>query len=204
MEHSADSIRDRAAAALQRLRSVHAPAEAAPAEAPAPEQPAAPAQQSVIAVQPSDVIEPESAYDQLNERQRVFVDMLLVGNSQAEAARLAGYGPERPDIAGSKLMARPIVRNALKERRALAAEAAGIDQQQLLIEMAEIAYGRKEGMNDPIVRMRALENLLKWVGSDKGGSDNSNVARAINERFQKARLVSGSAPAPRPLLRAVP
>jgi phage terminase small subunit len=55
------------------------------------------------------------AYKKLTDKQRRFVDHYVVHLRVGEAARAAGYGPGRPDVAGSKLMARERVRAAIEE-----------------------------------------------------------------------------------------
>lgn len=102
--------------------------------------------------------ETRTAYEQLPRRQRVFVDEVVGGATQAAAARVAGYGKSRPDVAGSKLMAKPLVRKAVEQRRELAAEEAGVEASKVLRAVASIAYSAKTKNGD---KLRALELLGK-------------------------------------------
>lgn len=184
--------------ALERLKAKTGPAAVepqAPAAAPQAEtqRPAAAPGPTLIHVAPDDVEHATEAYDQLSTRHQIFVDHILTGVTPTEAARLCDYGPGRPEIAAHKLLANPTIKKAIADKRRVAAEAAGLDMMALMTEMADIAYGRK-AVDSDVVRMRALENCIKWVEGSKGTNENTNVAQGIRQRFQRARLSPGGMP----------
>lgn len=142
----------------------------------------------MVEVTVADIETDEPVYSSLTAREQVFVDAVVMGSSYTDAARLAGYGPDRPDISGSKLMRKPAVRMAVQERRTQAAHAAGIDTHRILVRMADIAFGRSVVDSD-VVMMRALETLLTYT-TKGGGSveERTTLARSITDRFNRAKL----------------
>lgn len=144
-----------------------------------------------------------SAYDALRPRERVYVDGLLVGKSQTAAARDAGYTPNNCGQAGWLLMQRDLVRKAYQERRNELGRAAGIEAMQILLALADIAYGRVTVDSDA-VRLRALEDLLEYVQQPGTGVDEAKVSEIITRRFNSAKLLRVDKPKPAVTLRAVP
>jgi phage terminase small subunit len=107
-----------------------------------------------------DTIDLTDAYDQLTSKRRKFVDLLCSGKTQTDAARDAGYGPGRPEVAASKLMSDPVVRAAYDQRREQLAKEAGVEGIRVLHELATIAYDK----NVPnMARIKALELLGKHL-----------------------------------------
>lgn len=102
-----------------------------------------------------------SAYDRLKPRQRKFIDELLAGAKHVDAARAAGYGAKRPDVAAARLMRDPLVREAYDERRREIAEQAGVDAIRVVHELAIIGY---DTTMPPRARIAALELLGKYLG----------------------------------------
>lgn len=153
-----------------------------------------PAQAEIL--EPSSVEPPVSAYDVLRPREKAFVDGLVAGKNQTDAALNAGYCESQPSSAAWRLMKRDVVRAALCERRAEAAHAAGIEAHQILVEIANIAFGRRPVDSD-VVRLRALEDLLEYVQTSGAGVDTARVSEEITKRFNaaKARPVYSKPPA---------
>lgn len=110
----------------------------------------------------SSVRDAPSAYRTLRGRARKFVDHYLLGTTGVDAIKAAGFKGTRPEIAASKLLARPEVRTALEERRAVLAEAVGLRQEAILREMMNIAFGTER-----LDKARMLTELAEIVGLKK-------------------------------------
>jgi phage terminase small subunit len=73
-----------------------------------------------------------SAYHKLTEKQRRFVDLYVVSLNGTQAAREAGYGPVRADVAAARLKGRPLVRAAIAERQVSRREDAELNAEWVL------------------------------------------------------------------------
>lgn len=104
----------------------------------------------------------KNAYATLKRRHRRFVDEYLTGIKGTEAMRAIGFKGRRPEIAASKLLARPEVRAAVEERRAILCEAVGLRQESILKEMMDIAFGA-----DRTDKGRMLVELAEIIGLKK-------------------------------------
>lgn len=101
-----------------------------------------------------------NAYDHLTSKRRKFIDLLCSGMTQTDAAREAGYGPGRPEIAASKLMSDAVVRAAYDQRREQLAKEAGVEGIRVLHELATIAFDKDV---PKMARLKALELLGKHL-----------------------------------------
>jgi phage terminase small subunit len=110
----------------------------------------------------SQANELSGSYQRLKRRHRRFVDEYLTGKKGTEAMKAIGFKGRRPEIAASKLLARPEVRAAVEERRAVLCEAVGLRQESILAEMMKIAFGR-----DRADKVRALTELAEIIGLKK-------------------------------------
>jgi phage terminase small subunit len=86
----------------------------------------------------------QSAYDQLKPWEQIFVDKIVSGSRGTEAARAASYGRMRPDTAAWRLQQRPLIRQAIEERRAQAAADAGIEAHRVLVELGKLAFSNMQ------------------------------------------------------------
>jgi len=80
-----------------------------------------------------------SAYRKLSKRLKRFVDAYVELGMGTKAMRKIGFTGRRPDVAASKLLARPNIRAAVAERDELAAENAGITRTLILTQLRHIA-----------------------------------------------------------------
>jgi phage terminase small subunit len=80
-----------------------------------------------------------SAYDDLSPMQRKFVDQYLLDPRPGPAYRAAGYTGKGADQSGCRLLKTAKVAAALAEKQAVRAEAAGIEQKDVLERWVKIA-----------------------------------------------------------------
>ncbi|HEY6925147.1 MAG TPA: terminase small subunit [Steroidobacteraceae bacterium] len=80
-----------------------------------------------------------SAYRKLSKRLKRFVDAYVELGVGTKAIRKIGFEGKRPDVAASKLLARPNIRAAIAERDELAAVNAGITRTLILTQLRHIA-----------------------------------------------------------------
>jgi phage terminase small subunit len=100
---------------------------------------------------------------QLSPQQQRFVEEYCLGKTATEAARIAGYSPKRPDVAGAKLLKQPHVAAAVAAKRKTISEKTAIDAawaQEQLVDTYKAARGR----NDLTAAIRALELLGRKLG----------------------------------------
>jgi len=76
----------------------------------------------------------------LTVRQQKFVNEYLLCCNATEAAIRAGLPSRNPSYAGSKMLRRPIVAQAIERERAESAERTRIDRDRVMLEYARIAY----------------------------------------------------------------
>ena len=74
------------------------------------------------------------------KEQRFVQEMLEDPSSKRKAALRAGYAPKDASVAGSRVYARPGVREALEEGRKERSERLGFSQDRVLVELASIAF----------------------------------------------------------------
>ena len=136
----------------------------------------------------------KNAYATLKRRHRRFVDEYLTGKKGTEAMKAIGFKGRRPEIASSKLLARPDVRAAVEERRAVLCEAVGLRQERILAEMMKIAFG-----NDRADKVRALTELAEIIGLKKTAAVQQALGPGlqviIQQNVQSASAHSVSGPA---------
>lgn len=101
---------------------------------------------------------PMTAYDQLNARQRLFVDHYLACHNGAEAARQAGYSVLSANRIAAENMSKPLIKQALEER----IKAIGVDKsltpERIRSKIADIAFDDEQ---KPEVQLKALELVGK-------------------------------------------
>lgn len=197
---SSQTSKDRAAAALERLKNRGRVGDGAddtaaaaldPAEA---EQPPADEQvATVVEVAVEDVEGPEGAFESLSTSEQLFVEALVAGKTRAEAARSSGYEGARADCAGYLMFKRPLVRRAFEERKQQALEDAGVSLNRVLEGLAGVAFDKTVQVDNTAERLRAMETLLSYIertGKSGRGNNGVSVADQIRQRFRKAKLRS--------------
>lgn len=105
----------------------------------------------------------EGAYHHLKRRHRRFVDEYLLGRTGKDAMLAIGFKGTRPEIAASKFLARPEVRAAVEERRAVLCEAVGLRQEVILSGILDIA----ENGENHNVKLSAWRELAEIIGLKK-------------------------------------
>ena len=80
---------------------------------------------------------------QLTDRQRAFIDEYLLDLNATKAAVRAGYAPSHASNAGFDLRKHPLVSAEIARRQAERAQHSHITEQQVLLEIARLAF------NDP-------------------------------------------------------
>lgn len=103
------------------------------------------------------------AADSLNARQQRFADLILEGWAACRAYRAAGFraGSDRTaEVEGSKLLRKPEVAAYLAERRAKAAEQAGVSAAEALAGLREIAGDKGQPGQ---VRVQAHRAILEGI-----------------------------------------
>lgn len=81
---------------------------------------------------------PQSAYEKLNDRQRLFVDAYLVNKNKTKAALQAGYSVESARSIGHENLTKPDIRAAVDERMSTLAMSA----EEAMQRMSEVASTR--------------------------------------------------------------
>ncbi len=127
------------------------------------------------------------SYQRLKHRHRRFVDEYLLGKKGTEAMKAIGFKGRRPEIAASKLLARPEVRAAVEERRAVLCEAVGLRQESILAELMKIAFGK-----DRSDKVRALTELAEVIGLKKTAAVQQALGPGLQVIIQQ-NVQSGSA-----------
>jgi hypothetical protein len=122
----------------------------------------------------------------LTIRQRTFVDGLVNGMKQTEAARAAGYA--HPDVAGSLVLKRPRVQSVLQS----ALEEVGLDDRYLVKKLRELMEAESTNDKGNVVpnwsaRARGLDLLTRIRGLHKPAT--TDVELSFEERL--ARLTYG-------------
>src|SRR5260370_2267800 len=134
----------------------------------------------------SQATELTGSYQRLKRRHRRFVDEYLTGKRGREAIKAIGFKGTRPDVAASKLLARPEVRAAVEERRAVLCEAVGLRQESILAELMKIAFGR-----DRTDKVRALTELAEVIGLKKTAAVQQALGPGLQVIIQQ-RIVQGT------------
>jgi hypothetical protein len=116
----------------------------------------------------------KTAYEQLRLKQRDFVDHVVARKTYTEAAALA-YGTKRPGALGNLLMKSPRIWEAVQEREMEHMREVGIRTEQILLEMARIAF-----MPLTPSTANAKVKALQCLGLFKGIWGNTTAARLIN------------------------
>lgn len=80
------------------------------------------------------------AYDDLNPRQKLFVDHYVIGKNASQAALEAGYSKKTAGKIGSENLAKPEIADAIAERLAAVTNRLEITQDRVMLELARIAF----------------------------------------------------------------
>jgi Phage terminase, small subunit len=99
----------------------------------------------------------------LSPQQQRFVEEYCLGKTATEAARIAGYSPKRPDVAGAKLLAQPHIAAAVAALRAKVAKETSITVAWVQEQLVD-TYRAARSDTDLAAANRALELLGKNLG----------------------------------------
>ena len=113
----------------------------------------------------------------LTEKQEAFArNLIKTKGNQTEAAKLAGYSPNRAHVEGSELMLHPGVREALKRYRASAEARTEITTAKVIEGIAEIGHIALSS-GELSTALKAKELLGRALGAfvDRTQSININV-----------------------------
>lgn len=99
------------------------------------------------------------AYEQLTNRQRRFVDMIVQGKKRAEAVRAIGYKGDRPEDAAYKMLQRPLIRQAVAERDAMWMEAVDVSKAMIATELGRVAFFDPRRMFDDAGNLKPIHEL---------------------------------------------
>lgn len=106
----------------------------------------------------------KNAYATLKRRHRRFVDEYLTGKKGTDAIIASGFKGKHANVAACTLLARPEVRAAVEERRAVLCEAVGLRQEAILTEIMDLAFNTKD---EKAVKLSALRELAEIIGLKK-------------------------------------
>lgn len=101
----------------------------------------------------------KNAYATLKRRHRRFVDEYLIGKKGTEAIAAIGFKGRRPDLAAAKILAKPEVRAAVEERRAVLCEAVGLRQEMVLRELMAIGFSNVKHLYDATGALKSVADL---------------------------------------------
>ena len=99
----------------------------------------------------------------LSPQQQRFVEEYCLGKTATDAARIAGYSPKRPDVAGAKLLAQPHIAAAVAALRAKVAKETSITVAWVQEQLVD-TYRAARSDTDLAAANRALELLGKNLG----------------------------------------
>lgn len=103
--------------------------------------------------------EPLTAIEQLSNRDRALLEEFFLARTQTDAARKLFPNAKRPDVLMSKWKAKPMVKRAIEERRADILEAVGISPEQIVRELAVIAFGDTRELFDADGNLKPMNEL---------------------------------------------
>jgi phage terminase small subunit len=93
-------------------------------------------------------------------KRALFVAAMQVnGGNQTDAAIAAGFSQKTAGMAGSRLMARDDVKQALNARREEIVEKLGLSLERTLLEIARVAYADPRKLYDKTGRLKAIHEL---------------------------------------------
>lgn len=78
----------------------------------------------------------------LTKKQKLFVGEYLIDLNATQAAIRAGYSPDTAKEIGCENLTKPNIRNEIEKRMAERSRRTGINQDRVLIELAEIGFAR--------------------------------------------------------------
>ena len=116
-----------------------------------------------------EVIAEKSAYEQLNNKQRAFVDAYIASNFNAtRAARMVGYA--FPNVEGPKNLVKPSIANAIKERMTFA-----MDADEVLQRLGNYArFDMSEFVRVPVYAPTSIETERDTIGDDDPVADSQS------------------------------
>ena len=108
-----------------------------------------------------------ATYEQLNTRERLFVEHYLLHENGTRAALAAGYAKSGASVQASRMLDRPRIQEALHRRRANV----GVETDEIVAGIAFEAHYAEKAAD----RLRAYEMLARIKGMFKDESDDAKV-----------------------------
>lgn len=101
----------------------------------------------------------------LTAKQTLFVQGVLEGKSQTEAAELAGFGPKNPGGAACALMRRPNIAAAIAVGRDRLARKHEVTSDRILAQLSVLAFGDVRAIFDDGGRLKGIHELTPEVAA---------------------------------------
>lgn len=104
--------------------------------------------------------QPKTAVEQLSVRDRALLDAFFQCRTATDAVRrVYGDKAKRPDVIASKWRAKPLVKQAIEERRQQILEAVDIRPEQIVREIGLLAFGDIRELFDDRGRLKPMHEL---------------------------------------------
>lgn len=104
----------------------------------------------------------------MNDRQKKFADLIIMGRPASRAYREAGYSAtgNGAEVNGHKLLKNPEIKAYIEAAKERAAEAAEIEREDIVRFYANVIRGRDE-TRDKLTAARDLAKMMGWNEPEK-------------------------------------
>ena len=116
--------------------------------------------------------------DELNEKQRRFVNEYLVDLNATQAALRAKYSAKTAAFIGAENLKKPKIQKAIQEARECREKARKITSEWIIAQVARIAEDPETQRRD---QLKALEMLGKYCGTWEKPQDQDSGIRVVIE-----------------------
>lgn len=116
-----------------------------------------------------------SAVEQLNNRDRALLDAFFECRTATDAVRRVFPAVKRPDVFASKWRSKPLVQQAIEERRRNLLDAVGIRQEQIVRELGILAFGDIRDLFDDHGRLKPMHELTADQAALIGSLDTDEI-----------------------------
>lgn len=106
------------------------------------------------------------------------------GMNGVEAMRAIGFKGRRPDVAASKLMSKPHIREALEARRTDLLEAVGISKEMIARELGRVAFGSPKALYDEDGQLKPIHELDEDAAAQIAGIEVEEIFTGRGEDRQ--------------------
>lgn len=103
----------------------------------------------------------------LTAKQELFVQEYLIDMNASAACIRSGYRSKNPDVDGYRLLVKPSITDAIRERMAIREKRTEITQDMVVSELRKVAFDNDPTTGGPYrdsAKMKALELLGKHLG----------------------------------------